>query len=131
MQTYPTRDPSDVSGAKSLDICTDGSLYGSQYVFSCAVGGVSAIPPTALGPVWQNPLILLAIHAEIINLWHNGMFMYKCNNQLLSLSPHIMIEKMKKSGKWREEQEKRGNIDDICESRGRVSDDIGKLAVEL
>jgi len=42
-----------------------------------------------------------------------------------------MIEKMKKSGKWREEQEKRGNIDDICESRGRVSDDIGKLAVEL
>lgn len=68
MQTYPTRDPSNVSGVKSLDICTDGSLYGSQYVFSCAVGGVGVSPPAALGPVWQNPLVLLAIHAEIINL---------------------------------------------------------------
>jgi len=46
------------------------------------------------------------------------MFMYKCNNQLLSLSPHIMIEKMKKSGKWREEQEKRGNIDDDISESG-------------
>lgn len=80
MKTYPTRDPSDVSGAKSLDICTDGSLYGSQYVFSCAVGRVSVSPPAGLAPVRQNPLVLVAIHAEIINLRHNGMFMHKCNS---------------------------------------------------
>lgn len=66
--THPARDALDLPSAERLKVHTDVSLHGCEQLFGGAVGGVGLLPPVALVPAGDNPLVFTAIHVQVICL---------------------------------------------------------------
>lgn len=65
---HPARDALDLASAEWLKVHTDVSLHGCEQLLSGAVGAVGLLPPVALVPAGDNPLVFTTKHVNIICL---------------------------------------------------------------
>lgn len=66
--TYPSRNSFNPFGTERLKVHTYVAFHSSQQFPGGAVGRVCLLPPIALVPSWNDPLILTAIHVQVIGL---------------------------------------------------------------
>lgn len=66
--THPARDALDLPSTERLKVHTDVSLHGCEQLLGGAVGGVGLLPPVALVPAGNNPLVFTAKHVQVICL---------------------------------------------------------------
>lgn len=68
MFTHPARDSFHLFGTERLKVHTYVPLHSSKQFLGGAVGRVCLLPPIALVPSRNDPLILTAIHIQVIGL---------------------------------------------------------------
>lgn len=66
--THSARDALDLASAERLEVHADVSLHGREQLLGGAVGGVGLLPPVALVPAGDNPLVFTAEHVQVICL---------------------------------------------------------------
>lgn len=66
--THPSRDSFNPFGTERLKVHTYVLLHSSKQFPGGAVGRVCLLPPIALVPSWNDPLIFTAIHVQVIGL---------------------------------------------------------------
>lgn len=66
--THPSRDSFNPFGTERLKVHTYVPLHGSHQFLNGAVGRVCLLPPIALVPSGNDPLILIAKHVQVIGL---------------------------------------------------------------
>lgn len=70
--THPVGDALDLPSAERFKVHTDVSLHGCKQLLGGAVGGVGLLPPVALVPTGDNPLVFTAKHVQVIRLRGRG-----------------------------------------------------------
>lgn len=65
---HPAGDALSLPSTERLKIHTDVSLHGCEQLLGGAVGGVGLLPPVALVPARDNPLVFTAKHVQVIRL---------------------------------------------------------------
>lgn len=68
LDTHPSRDSFNPFGTERFKVHTYVALHSSKQFFGGAVGRVCLLPPIALVPSGNDPLILTAIHVQVISL---------------------------------------------------------------
>lgn len=66
--THPARDALDLPSTERLKVHTDVSLHGCKQLLGGAVGSVGLLPPVALVPAGDNPLVFTPKHVQVIRL---------------------------------------------------------------
>lgn len=66
--THPARDALNLPSTEWLKVHTDISLHGCEQLLGGAVGGIGLLPPVALVPARDNPLVFAAKHVQVVCL---------------------------------------------------------------
>lgn len=66
--THPARDALNLPSTEWLKVHTDVSLHGCEQLLGGAVGGIDLLPPVALVPARDDPLVFAAKHVQVVRL---------------------------------------------------------------